>query len=157
MKFLILGFTVPLLLLAGSLPAQHDAAIFSATGASPYSGYLSLVNMAKGTLTTVWTLPGMTSTTSQRTRGGVFGPDGLLYVGLWDHNGAGVVDPKTGAWIRYVVDHCNCVLGAPYQPAPNRRRRRRRVLPPRSATRRSSTSAWDATRSTGGFPTPRPT
>jgi len=119
MKFLILGLSLAILVFAATLPAQYDAAIFSSTGASPYSGYLALVNMARGTLTTVWTLPGMTSTTSQRTRGGVFGPDGLVYVGLWDHNGAGVVDPKTGAWIRYVVDHCNCVLGAPYQPAPN--------------------------------------
>ena len=63
--------------------------------------------MTTQTVTTIWKAPGVAAGSSQRNRGGVFGPDGLIYVSLIDYNGLGALDPKTGAWPRFVGDFRN--------------------------------------------------
>jgi len=120
MKIIALATLCMVLLPGGALSAQYDAAIFSSISTTnAHATYVTLVNTASRTLTTIWKAPGIAAGSSQRNRGGMFGPDGLIYVSLIDYNGLGALDPVTGAWPRFVGDFRNDVMGFPYQPALN--------------------------------------
>ena len=120
MKHCIPVFLILSLFPGDTLPAQYDAAIFSSIATTnAHATYVSLIDMTTQTVTTIWKAPGVAAGSSQRNRGGVFGPDGLIYVSLIDYNGLGALDPKTGAWPKFVGDWRNDVMGFPYQPALN--------------------------------------
>jgi len=57
----------------------------------------------------------------QQTRGGCFGPYGMIYESAWLSNGIDVFDPVLGQWIPalQVKDPTNNEMGAPYTPCPN--------------------------------------
>jgi len=109
-------FILALLMIAlcGQATTQtYDAVVFSsAINATPVDfGGIHFIDTATSRVTTQYTF-------TERNRGGFIGPDGLAYIGLWDTNGVGALDPATGVFVNTVTGS-NAVIGAPYALAPN--------------------------------------
>jgi len=107
---------VPLVILTigGVATSQvFDSVVYTASfNSPPESGGIHFLDMAQGKVTTQYAFP-------ERNRGGIMGPDGRAYIGLWISNAVASVDPATGALVDIVKDGSNSILGAPYQLAPN--------------------------------------
>ena len=98
----------------GQATAQHyDAVVFaSSINVDPiHFGGVYFLDTAANKVATHYLF-------TERNRGGLMGPDGFPYVGLWVTNGVASLDPATGAYLNKVTG-TNAVVGAPYALAPN--------------------------------------